>query len=1008
MKSGRDKEKENDRCISSHMQTLHRRLLQALNLGTRHFDEKTNRWRWQCANIEVQKNVLRSIGAFLDSLSGDARAARNAVVKESVPDILGALLWILQCKSEALLSMALNVAVKLVSVLPNPLLQSHMLDLVYCLSSLLSSHQVEVAIPCATTLNFVISNLNATSEKEVMEALKETEASLRIVGNIKDFAEGVKKIEYFEEMTLLLSTILWRWHPSRFPVCNDVVLMKVLANIHTKADCSIKLALLKLYTSIALCDSAARRLVEDEEVFPQMFVQAMGKSNPHAIRIEGFRLAQCLLRSQDNCLKVVGLCGEALVEAIICGMTETRLSSKKIGNNHESLSVEACQLALITRWAGDHHTNFWKQGIDRVLLNLLIENIQDQLFEPVLSLEKQIYMAKEGLKANCHLGLRSYVWDILGWLTIHCGENLNPYTRGSELCINLLITCACLSFVDTLEKWCRICQKDIDDHFQSEPVSRAVLMMIRSPCNSISSHTRFLLSDVLKVKGMPCLKSLLHTLDYTSSLESYGSFDKLQLVINLIGFTCLSSLPQYPRCIIESKGIKVVVLLLKRCLNNDIHIERQNFTPHLYTTCHERSCCFFDKEDWEGSNVLFFYSLLGLTEILHHCDLLQENSPQFSREVTNITPQLVSKLQEICKRKSFSPGVRWYVSYILTYFGYYGFPNELAKRIRESLNKEEYSDMKLVLANGESLNVHVVILAVRCPSLLPPQLLKSSKEIPDEFVRETVREVRLSSHVDYEALVLLLEYVYLGYLHASEETAKKLKILAKRCNLQPLFQMLHRQRPKWGLPFPSVNLTSAFGLAGSCFSDVILAAKSNELVGWTCDICSDTVPHMHVHKVILQSGCDYLQGLFRSGMQESHSQVIKVDISWQALIKLVQWFYSDELPGPPSGCLWDNMDDQEKLFNLQPYVELYWLAEFWILENIQEACFNVIMSCLDSSWRLSIKIIKMAYNLSLWKLVDIAANLMAPSYRQLRDSGELEEFDDALVHLIYSASIQLN
>jgi len=47
----------------------------------RHFDEKTNRWRWQCANIEVQKNVLRSIGAFLDSLSGDARAARHADVK---------------------------------------------------------------------------------------------------------------------------------------------------------------------------------------------------------------------------------------------------------------------------------------------------------------------------------------------------------------------------------------------------------------------------------------------------------------------------------------------------------------------------------------------------------------------------------------------------------------------------------------------------------------------------------------------------------------------------------------------------------------------------------------------------------------------------------------------------------------------------------------------------------------------------------------------------------------
>lgn len=140
----------------------------------------------------------------------------------------------------------------------------------------------------------------------------------------------------------------------------------------------------------------------------------------------------------------------------------------------------------------------------------------------------------------------------------------------------------------------------------------------------------------------------------------------------------------------------------------------------------------------------------------------------------------------------------------------------------------------------------------------------------------------------------------------------------------------------------------------------------------------------------------------------SHSQVIKVAISWEALIKLVQWFYSDELPNPPSGCLWVNMDDEEKLFDLQPYVELCWLAEFWMLENIQEACWNVIMSCLDSSKQLSVKIIKMAYNLSLWKLVDITANLLAPTYRQLRDSGELEEFDDALVHFISSASVQLN
>lgn len=100
------------------------------------------------------------------------------------------------------------------------------------------------------------------------------------------------------------------------------------------------------------------------------------------------------------------------------------------------------------------------------------------------------------------------------------------------------------------------------------------------------------------------------------------------------------------------------------------------------------------------------------------------------------------------------------------------------------------------------------------------------------------------------------------------------------------------------------------------------------------------------------------------------------------------------------------MDDEEKLFILQPYLELCWLADYWVCENMQEACWNVIMSCLDSAQHLSIKIIKMAYSLSLWKLVEIAADFIAPSYSQLRDSGELEEFDDVLANLIYSASVR--
>lgn len=140
----------------------------------------------------------------------------------------------------------------------------------------------------------------------------------------------------------------------------------------------------------------------------------------------------------------------------------------------------------------------------------------------------------------------------------------------------------------------------------------------------------------------------------------------------------------------------------------------------------------------------------------------------------------------------------------------------------------------------------------------------------------------------------------------------------------------------------------------------------------------------------------------------SRSQTIKVPISWEALVKLVYWFYSNDLPNPPSGCLWDNMGTDEKLCKLQPYIELCWLADFWFLEDIKESCSNVICSCLDSARPLSIKIIQIAANYALWKLADVAANYMAPLYPQLRDSGELEALDDMLIDMVRAASVRLS
>ncbi|WRX28651.1 hypothetical protein QQP08_021138 [Theobroma cacao] len=102
------------------------------------------------------------------------------------------------------------------------------------------------------------------------------------------------------------------------------------------------------------------------------------------------------------------------------------------------------------------------------------------------------------------------------------------------------------------------------------------------------------------------------------------------------------------------------------------------------------------------------------------------------------------------------------------------------------------------------------------------------------------------------------------------------------------------------------------------------------------------------------------------------------------------------------------MDIKERLYELKPYVELYWLAEFWILEDVQDACFRIVVCCLDSDRQLSIEVIKLAANFSLWKLVEVAAEYMAPLYHKLRDTGDLEELDELLVDLVRDASVRLS
>ncbi|XP_076938691.1 BTB/POZ domain-containing protein At1g04390-like [Bidens hawaiensis] len=148
-----------------------------------------------------------------------------------------------------------------------------------------------------------------------------------------------------------------------------------------------------------------------------------------------------------------------------------------------------------------------------------------------------------------------------------------------------------------------------------------------------------------------------------------------------------------------------------------------------------------------------------------------------------------------------------------------------------------------------------------------------------------------------------------------------------------------------------------------------------------------------------------MRALLCSGMQESQSESIKIDLGWNALVRLVNWLYSGKLvPKPKHGCLWHNLDEQVKLEQVIPYVELYCLSDSWLLEDLHKECLEVIMNCLDSV-NMATKMIQIGADCCQWDLVELAAKFMAPSYHHLRNSGQLLELDEQLVDIVRAASV---
>lgn len=366
----------------------------------------------------------------------------------------------------------------------------------------------------------------------------------------------------------------------------------------------------------------------------------------------------------------------------------------------------------------------------------------------------------------------------------------------------------------------QICQKDIASTFVNEAASRAVLLMIYSPCKHVASQTKAVLCEMLRPNGEEDVKYLLNTLNAMTTGDKFKVSDNLQMTIILISLASCSGLPKYQKHIIENHGIKTLMSFLSSQLNRPFHIERASVALHLCNTYAKKACCHNTK-GWEGQDMLLLFGLWALAELLHYLNL-QKNNADVSMGWTDYSEtQLVSQLKMVWNG-SYAPGPIWYAAYALSFFGHYGFPNKHGPAISKSLVDSEHTDLKLVLMNDESVSVHAVILVVRCRTLLPHRELPLDDKTSTYSFLEHDKErcerlpvvVRLSAHVDHQALLKLLEYIYSGFLQAGEDLMKKLRIFAKHCHLHPLLQLLSRRRPRWGTPIPIFDLTAALGESG--------------------------------------------------------------------------------------------------------------------------------------------------------------------------------------------------
>ncbi|KAH7654418.1 BTB/POZ domain-containing protein [Dioscorea alata] len=949
--------------LSDHVIKVRQRLHEALALGIKVDDNKQR--KWQCSDTEIQLHVLRAMGNFIGCVS--PHALEHSIPKDSISDMFLALEAILCSRNERVLSFAADTTNKLALTLELSICQYDIWGVVVCLSRCLSKCQSQVVNSCVIAMDHILKSpgvMRWEKNEETWKVIKENNIVDNLVTVFQDDVDVDQSYEYFMHIASLFKTIILKCPSARYYVWKCSELIMKLGSICSHSNPSAAAAALELFATLALCGDVAMELLGNKQILSKA-VQSMGPLQPGLVRVRALNICQSLMRSVKGCHMLINVYCEPVVQGIISALSEPSAYGQS------AIRMGAFRVALIACWSGDHHLCFWKLGIDKVLFDILLGDCSminiNQNPLPTEMLFSKIY--------ECHVGERAYIWEILGWLAMYCEDKFLFKTDQRFWYLKVLISCVCSAAKVVMHR--RHVKLPSSDNFEFEPV-RATLQMLCSPSKYISSQAKHHLSECLQSDGHEHLEYLLESLTLIATGDVSLTSDSFQTAVNIVSLGCYSTLSEYEIPILEKRGVYIISAIINRCLHSDTKLSRSAIPSHIDRYPYIKACCWSDATDWEGENVVLFHCLQALAQLLNvldrrcnhqknsigkvHCALCEISEAQF----------LVENLQYVLS-KNFSPGTKSYAAYVLSFFNFYGFPSKLGKRLERTLGENELADLQFVFSSGQVLNAHSVIVLARCPRLLPSEKNLNHKKLGDVSTERHVfelkpskfrREVGISEEVDATAFKKILEYVYSGMIQVEVEDVGPVEKIAKFCGLKSLLYMLQRGLPKWGLDTPICDLTQALEPACQAFTDISLEVKATEGVAWNCSICQLSMPHMCAHKVVLSSSCDYFRALFSSGMRDSNADVIKVPIGWNALVKLVKWMYSAELPRINNGCAWNNMDGDQQLSELQAYVELASLADYWLIDGFQEECLDAIIPLLNIDHQIVLKTIAIAAGLN--------------------------------------------